>query len=75
MINDEKLDTQPSLPEAEKKKKEVLAGISFKVDIGLRTAFEAFARSQDRSASSLIREFMRESVRKNMSSAQMNLLK
>lgn len=73
MINDKKLNTQPSLPESEKK--EVLAGISFKVDIDLRTAFEALAKSKDRSVSSLIREFMRESVRKNMSSAQMNLLK
>jgi predicted transcriptional regulator len=49
--------------------------MTVRLDKDLRKAFEAVARSKDRSTSSLIREFMRESVKKNMSSAQMNLLK
>lgn len=49
--------------------------MTVRLDKDLRKAFEAVARSKDRSASSLIREFMRDAVKRNMSSAQMNLLK
>lgn len=49
--------------------------MTVRLDKDLRKAFETVARSKDRSASSLIREFMRDVVKKNMSSAQMNLLK
>lgn len=49
--------------------------MTIRLDKDLRKAFEIVAKSKDRSASSLVRELMKEAVKKNISSAQMNLLK
>ena len=49
--------------------------MTVRLDKDLRKSFEEVARSKDRSASSLIREFMRESVKRNLSTSQMSLLK
>lgn len=49
--------------------------LTIRLDKDLRKAFEIVAKSKDRSTSSLVRELMKESVRKHISSAQMNLLK
>lgn len=69
MINESILDSHA----ATKRLNEV--AMTVRLDKDLRKAFESVARSKDRSASSLIREFMRETVKKNLSSAQMSLIK
>lgn len=49
--------------------------VNFRAEKSLRDAFELAAKSNDRSASQLFRDFMRDYVRKNMQAAQGDLLK